>query len=321
MKIGFGVAALLLISPAAAADTGPWEAVRAVDARMASIAYRLATGNAALCRELQPVPGLQLHAIDQYGAASRAAVRTAFGFTQPVQVEAVVPDSPAAAAGVMADDAVVMIGDDAVPAPAGEAATSMTRDAALALLAEQEVTAPLRLTLERAGQLRTATIAPSPGCASGFEVLLGSGMTARSDGRTVQVGARYFERLDDQQVAAVVAHELAHTILRHRVRLEAAGVRWGVLAQFGRNARLFRHTEEEADRLSVHLLHNADYDPHAAVRFWAGEGGRIAGGLFRGPTHPPTKTRINMIAAEIAVLPPAGPSLPPLLAGRDEPLR
>ena len=321
MRMALWVMALFLDSSADAADTGAWEAIRRVDARMASIAFKFAMGNAALCRELQPIPGFQLHAIDQYGADGRAAVRAAFGFSRPVQVEVVVPNSPAAAAGVLPDDALITIGDDAVQPSASEAATSATRDAALMLLAKQAATAPLRLTLERAGRLRSVTIAPSPGCASGFEVLLGSSHAARSDGKSVQVGAGFFSRLDDSQVAVVVAHEFGHTILRHRVRLEAAGVRWGLRAQFGRNARLIRHTEEEADRLSVHLLHNAGYDPHAAVRFWEGEGRRVAGGPFRGSTHPSVKTRIKIVAAEIAMLPSTGLSLPPLLAKRDEPLR
>ena len=106
-----------------------------------------------------------------------------------------------------------------------------------------------------------------------------------------EAALRFFERFDDEAIAAVVAHELAHTVLRHRIRLEAAGVKWGLLAQFGRNARLFRRTEEEADRLSVHLLRNAGYDPRVAVRFWREHGGEIDGGLFRGATHPSAETR------------------------------
>lgn len=314
----WSAAVLLLASPAGAAD--PWRAVQAIDARMATIAYRLTTGNAALCRDLQPMPGLQLHAIDQYPATSRAAVRAAFGFTHPVQVAAVVPGSPAAAAGVLPDDALLAVDDQAIPA-AGTGATSATRDAATTLLANRPAAAPLRLTLARDGRRRTVTLVASPGCASAFEVLLGASSVARSDGRAVQVGVRFFQRLDDAHVAAVVAHELAHTVLRHRVRLEAAGVQWGLRGQIGRNARLFRRTEAEADRLSVHLLHNAGYDPAAAIRFWRGEGAKLAGGILRGPTHPSVETRLKLIEAEIAALPTTGLSVPPLLAERDTTLR
>ena len=323
VRAGWIAPIALLGSPAAAVDPGYWTALRAVDARMATIAYRLATGNAALCRELQPVPGLQLHAIDQYDGDAQAGARAAFGFATPVQVEAMAPDGPAARAGVLADDGVVAVDGMALPTPApGTAATSATRDAAQALIAAQSPAAPLRLTLERAGVRRTVTIPASPGCRSAFEVLLGPGLKASSDGQVVQVGAVFFERFDDGAVAAIVAHELAHTVLRHRVRLEAAGVHWGLAGEFGRNARLFRRTEEEADRLSVHLLRNAGYDPQAAVRFWREEGGRIDGGMFRSATHPSAKARADAVAAEAATLPPPGvpDDAPAILATRDQPL-
>src|SRR3546814_17247433 len=56
---------------------------------------------------------------------------------------------------------------------------------------------------------------------------------------------------DDAELAAAIAHELAHNILRHRARLDAAGVDRGLAKQFGRNARMFKQTEIEADRPSV----------------------------------------------------------------------
>lgn len=313
---------MLLLSTGAVAP-GYWTALRTVDGRMATIAYRLATANAALCRDLAPTPGLKLHAIDQYEGAAQADARVAFGFAAPVQVEAVVSGSPAERAGVAADDALLAVNGEPVAAPSGAEGTSATRDAAEALLARQPVTAPLRLVLERSGVRRTVTIAPSAGCRSSFEVLLGPGLKASSDGRVVQVGVRWFERLDDTAVAAIVAHELSHTILRHRARLEAAGVRWGLFAEFGRNARLFSRTEADADRLSVHLLRNAGYDPQAAVRFWRGEGSKLDDGPFRSKTHPSPKARADALAVEAATLPPPGrrDDAPAILATRDVPLQ
>jgi Zn-dependent protease with chaperone function len=309
---------VMLLAAAPATDASYWAALRTVDGRMAGIAYRLATANAPLCRDLQPVPGLQLHAIDQYDKSAQAGARAAFGFARPVQVEVVVPDSPAARTGVLPDDGLVAVDGVAVATPTEDAGTSSTRDAAQALIAAEPADEPLRLTLERAGVRREVVVPASPGCRSTFEVLLGPGLKASSDGRVVQVSVRFFERFDDATIAAIVAHELSHTVLRHRVRLEAAGVQWGLAGQFGRNARLFRRTEEDADRMSVHLLHRAGYDPHAAVRFWRDHGDGIDGGIFRARTHPSAKARAAAIAAEVATLPASGN--PPVLATRDEPL-
>src|SRR3546814_2491582 len=77
-----------------------------------------------------------------------------------------------------------------------------------------------------------------------------------------------------RSLAAAVAHELAHNILRHRERLDAADVARGLFKGFGRSARLFRQTEIEADRLSAWPMRGAGYDPPAAVRFWGRFGTR-----------------------------------------------
>lgn len=318
------IAAALLLSPVPAAaqmSEGSLEALRSVDLRLATIAYRLTTANASLCRDLQPTPGWALHAVDQYDDATRPAARKVFGFAAPVAVEAVVAQGPAARIGIVPDDALVAIAGAPLSGP-GKGQGSATRDAALARIAAQPADQALSVTIRHQGTDRTVTIPASPGCRSAFEVLLGPGMAATSDGRTVQVAVRFFERYDDEQVAVIVAHELAHSILRHRVRLEAAGVKWGVLSEFGRNGRLFRRTEDEADQLSVALLHNAGYDPRNAARFWREHGGDVDGGLFRSRTHASSKDRAAAIDAEAARIPKdAGRNwTPPLLATRDQPL-
>ena len=121
----------------------------------------------------------------------------------------------------------------------------------------------------------------------------------------------------------LVAHELAHNILRHRARLAAAKVDTGIGAEFGRNRLLNRRTEDEADRLSVHLLRNAGYDPRLAVAFWRDEGPKVDGGLFRSRIYASATDRAKAIAAEIArIAAGAGvPYVPPVLAMRDAVLK
>ncbi|MGJ3625924.1 hypothetical protein AB5I41_01285 [Sphingomonas sp. MMS24-JH45] len=118
-------------------------------------------------------------------------------------------------------------------------------------------------------------------------MLATSKLGASSDGRVVQVGAPLFARFDDDQIAVVVAHELSHAILRHRARLEAVGVKWGLLAQFGRKRPpLPDHRERGGRGLGAFLLRNAGWDPQNAVRFWREEGAKIDGGMFHSRTHP-----------------------------------
>lgn len=312
----------LALALAPAADTGFFAALRAVDVRMATIAWRLTTANAALCDRLAPTPGLAVHAIGQYDPALRVEARQVFGFETPVGVEGVVAGAAAARAGVAANDSLVAVNGETFSETPSDKADSAARDAALALVAKQPVDRPLRLSVLRGGRMVDVTVPASAGCRSDFEVLLGPKMEASSDGTIVQIGVRFFERYDDDQVAVVVAHELAHTILRHRERLDAAGVRRGMLAEVGRNGRLFRRTESEADLLGMHLLRNAGYDPQIAVRFWRDHGGDVDGGLFRSRTHPSSKARAAAIEAEIAAIPANAPKpySPPLLSTRDLPL-
>ncbi len=310
------LSAVLLAFAALPAHAAP--SLLEVDQRLAAIAWRLTTANATLCREQQPVIGATLHAADQYPRELRD------GFATPVAVELVVPGAPAALAGVAADDGVVAVDGRPLPAPQpSDTPTSATRDAAQARIAALPVAAPIPLLLRHAGAERRVTVLPRAGCRVEFEVLTGSKLGASSDGKVVQVGGALFEKFGDDQIAVVVAHELAHAILRHRVRLEAAGVKWGLLSEFGRNARLFRRTETEADLLGAYLLRNAGWDPQLAVRFWREYGSGIDGGMFHSRTHPSSRDRADAIAAELATMPKeaALPYLPPMLALRDEPLK
>ncbi|GAA0662998.1 putative Zn-dependent protease [Sphingomonas insulae] len=301
-----------------------FDALRSVDARMAGIAYRLTTANVALCRDRAPTPGWAIHGIDQYDAGLRDQARRSFGFDAPIAVEAVVPGSPAEAAGVRANDGIVSVNGHALDgAPAAKGSSSAGRDAATDTIAALPADRPLDVVLRRNGQSLAVRIAASPGCRSAFEVLLGPGMEASADGRIVQIGVRFFERYSDDEVAVVIAHELSHNILHHARRLDAAGVKRGLLAEVGRNGRLFRLTEDQADLLGMHLLRNAGYDPQIAVRFWRDHGGDVDGGLFRSRTHPSSAARANAIEGEISRVPAGAsrPFIPPLIADADQPLQ
>ncbi|WEK42261.1 MAG: M48 family metallopeptidase [Candidatus Sphingomonas colombiensis] len=317
-------AALLPIALTAAAPAGlsvdSLEALRAIDLRLGTIGYRLATANAALCDRQTPITGALLHAITQYDRASEAAARQAFGFAAPVAVEAVVADSPAARAGLQPNDGIAAVDGEVIAASATPSSVA-DRDAALAAIARGGMR--VRFDVMRAGAERVVEVAALPGCAATFEVVLGPEMTAQSDGKVVQVGVRFFERYRDEDVAVIAAHELAHIVMKHRARLEAAGVKGGLFGELGRNARLSQRAEEEADRLSIHLLYNAGYDPTSAARFWRAHGGDIDGGLFRSRTHPATRVRAAAMEAEAATLVtgPPRPSIPALLGERDQAMR
>ena len=161
-------------------------------------------------------------------------------------------------------------------------------------------------------------------CAGHIEVGVSRELNAATDGTTIQINSALMNLLpSDDDLAAVVAHELAHVVLRHQERLTAAKVSRGLLRNFGQNARLIRQTESEVDRLSVYLLANADYDPARASQYLKRYSGPLhLNSILAGNTHLRGKERIKLLDEEAAGIAQSRnrPTMPPWLGARDLPL-
>lgn len=301
--IRFAAAALLACLPSAAsADPAGLLALQRYDRQLAAIGYRLAMAGGDLCAAKAPMPGFALHDLSQYSAAEQGDARAAFGFGADPLVLAVAPTSPAAAAGLREGDAVLSVDGDAVPAARPRAQSSYARMAALlARLDESMAEGMLLLTVRRGGRQLDLRVPVRRGCASRFQIKASSAIDSHADGTYVEIntGLVDFAR-DEDQIAAIVAHELAHNILRHRARLDAKGIRRGLLGQFGRSARMVRQTEEEADRLAVYLLDRAGYSPRAIVAFWERFDRTHSSGFLSAQTHRTPRDRIVIAEQEIA---------------------
>lgn len=314
---------LLGAAPAPGADDAAlFEAVRAADMRVATIGWRLATANLPLCDRTEAATGLQLHTLDQFDAAKRASAQAHFGFASPVAVEGVIAGSPADQAGLRPDDSLLRIGSVDIAALAGRAGTTDRLVAAQLAIAALPADAPIEVDVLRAGAPVHVTLQPVKACRSRFELELDGGFSASADGTMVQIGAGFLDSYSEDEIAAVIAHEFAHNVLRHREQLEARGVDYGLLSGFGANVKYFRQTELQADILSVYLLANARYPISATVSFWRNFGPSKAGGILRSRSHPAWRDRIATLEKEIAVVEaqPQRPLVPALIASRDKPL-
>lgn len=301
------IAISIAITPALHADAAAQgiDQMRAQDIRVARIADAMLVSNARLCRETMPVTGLILHSADQYSSGARGLFDNG-----TLAVLGVVPDSPAEQAGVQPDDGIVALNDTPVSAlPLDE--DGHLREAAFDRLADSDT---VKLTLQRGERRYTVSLTASRGCRALVEVLLGDGPNARSDGRVIQVRYDFVQSLDDEQIAVLLAHELAHGVLEHRRRKEGAGVdNESLMRHFGRNQQVNRQAEVEADRLSVHLLANAGYDPMIAARFWrSAEGVEAGGGPLPSSIYPSQEARAQMVEREVDMFLPLrqGPSWP-----------
>jgi Zn-dependent protease with chaperone function len=278
-------------------------AMRGLDQRVAAIGYRLATAGVALCANRENLPGFAVHDLSQYGASFRPAAIRAFGLDAGPAVLALVPGGPADRAGLRLDD--VLLSLDGRPLPHGDPDRDRSFDRMAQILDLLDVAfadGAADIALKRGDARLTLHVGTQPGCATRFQLVPSGRMNAEADGRYVQVTTAIASYVaSDDELAAVLAHEFAHNILGHRVRLDAARVSRGFFGNFGRNAARIRETEVEADRYSIYLLDRAGYDPEAAVRFWTRFGQR--GLNFLGsPTHPNWRSRIDLLQTEIAAV-------------------
>lgn len=281
--------ALLLAAPAPAQAQGgdvgaALKTLMAEDARLQSIGWGLAQANAPFCADAPPGIGLML--LDAANFRDPPAIRAALGLSGDIAVGAVAANSPAGRAGLRAGEAVLAIDGEPMDALASAAPGDPLRLAGLHQRIEQALAARGAITLTLAD--RAITLIGEAACASRFELAL-SGRRAVAEGSRVVIGRDALNaNPQDAEAAVIVAHELAHNVLRHRVRLEAGG----------RLTAEVRRTEREADRLAVWLMANAGHDPHAALRL--AEGWLRAGdkGLFRAPTHDGWQARRDLMARE-----------------------
>jgi hypothetical protein len=274
-----------------AEDRAALAALQLDDARLQSIGWRLATGNARYCADAAPAVGLLLQDAANYDAPAR--MRAAAGIEGDVAVQAVAEGSPSAAGGLQANDEILAIDGESMAALPAAKPGSWQRLTGLHDRIDASLAQDGAVTLEwrrGAEAPRTTMLAGMPACPGRFE-LLDSGGKASADGARVLIG-REFVGTDyvEDEFAAALAHEYAHNLLRHRAWLDA----------HGRKQRNVRRTEREADRLMPWLLANAGYDPAAAVRFFERWGPRHDGWIFRARDHDGWDERRDFVAAEIA---------------------
>ncbi|GAA4047735.1 hypothetical protein [Parerythrobacter jejuensis] len=292
---GLTLVASSLAGPAAVAMELPvgFSALRAKDERVQRIGFALATGNARFCERTTPATGLLLHDVATYPDGDE--LRDALGLMGDIGVQGVVPGSPAEKAGLRPDQSVLMVAQSPVSSFALDRKKRWKRleDVRKAIDASLSTSGDVVLSTARDTDAVEIRISGVQACRSRFEV--GPlGKRAVADGERVVIGNKFpGHAYPDELMAAVMAHELAHNVLRHRAWFDANG---------GRKRKAVRITEREADRLMPWLLANSGYDPRAAVRFMQEWGPDHSGGIFRKRTHDGWDERVEFIEAETVLV-------------------
>jgi membrane-associated protease RseP (regulator of RpoE activity) len=273
-----GVIALAIVAPQISGaggtppTTAPASYLHTGDHRIAAVVYRLASRGTAYCGAPHPLTGMALHHLEDYAKADEAEAAKQYGLDKGPAVLAVVAESPAARAGVQAGDVLLSVNGTRLPARATASGRRKPRQLANevdALIEREARTGGLRFEALRGAQPLSLTLKPVFGCPARGRLARSNQPNAFADGRYAIMTTKMLDFVSsDDELAVVMAHELAHNILGHPQRLDAQKVPHGILRGFGKNAGRVRVTEEEADRLSLRLLWAAGYDVSAAIPFW-----------------------------------------------------
>ena len=182
-------------------------------------------------------------------------------------VIAVVPGSPAAAAGIHPGDVLVAIAGRAL---LPEAALSMTFDAARAReradaiqdLLENTGTPSLSIAALRDNVVFVVDVTPQYACPHHVHLARSNQRNAYADGRHVFLTTGLLSRLgNDDELAFIVAHEMAHNILHHATIMRSGSVKHGLRRTLGRSGRIVREAERAADAFGGELMIDAGFDP------------------------------------------------------------
>lgn len=270
--------------------------------RLERIGFRLAKANASQCEQPEMLAGLMLHDIAGFSEASRSAARNHYGLTYGFGIRAVLAGSGAEQAGLAAGDEIIGVnGADLanfLSSAIGQNGTYDRIDAFLNYLNAALKTGPARLSVRRGSNNLHLMLQGQPGCGGRFTVLPKRKLNAWSNGRYVGVTTRMIRFAgSDDELAFVVAHEMAHNILHHTEYGKGNTKRLrGTDFSPGRS----KNAENEADRLAVKLMAHAKFDLSASKRLME----RIPNGFsaFLSFSHPRTSKRIKLVESQIAHL-------------------
>jgi hypothetical protein len=268
--------------------------------RVATIGYRIAAANAQSCIRPQMMSGIVTHDLTQYPLASRPLISQAFSIHAGFGVLQIVPGSAADRAGLRIDDEILAIGDVSVVDEAaldGARQSYSREDKFFGIMSAALAKGPTPLLLRRAGQLMHLTIQGQAGCGGNVILSTSSTLNAWSDGSRVMITTAMIKKAaSDDELAFIIAHEMAHNILGH-----ANNDSMGLFGLLGFGSVRVKRMEVDADSYAVPLMNAAGYSPFGGISFLEGVSRRMWWSDLS-LDHPSFGRRIKIVTAAIGRL-------------------
>ncbi len=295
--------------------------------RLERVGMPILLANTALCDRRNYYYGLQLVHAQDSSDEYRSAYKTHYNLTDDnIQIGRVMPESPAAEIGILAGDELVSI--DGVPVEGGKKADDWIDEYYYGRPEEQ---IDMSVVIRRDGEFKTFDIKPKTIC--GYPMVMDNTdeLNAYADGDRIFFSAAMIEFMaDDDHLALVIGHELAHNTMDHIEKKQGnalGGVLVGAIftvltgvdmTGLGRDiagSAFSQEFEAEADYVGVYYAARAGYDISDVAHLWRRMAARHPGSIdLAGTTHPSTAKRFLAIEAtrdEILAKKAAGEPLEP----------
>lgn len=254
------------------------QGIVALQDRLYRVAAPLLINNTPLCKgSARNLLGFTAKTKYSYSSDYVDAAQSLLKLDDRLQVMGVLTGSGAARAGLRRGDILIAVEDK--PLPGGEYAE---REAAAVLAPLMNGRSSVRLTVLRDGVTLPLTVPLTHACAFGVEVGHSDDVNAYADGYRILLTRGMMNALrSDEELAYVVAKEMAHNVLGHPSRQRTSATAGGIIDNLTRvrpdmgimvglagMRPMPQELDAVADRLSLYMLARAGYPVEQAVPFW-----------------------------------------------------
>lgn len=301
-----------MVPPVSTAEQQALQDLVAHQDRLYRVAAPLLINNQELCKNnARNLLGFTAKNKYSYSAEFIHAAQSILGLDERLQVMGVLAGSGAAHAGIRRGDTLLAVED--APLPEGENAERR----AATILAPLVIGRPsVRLSVMRDGTNMSLDVPLTHACAFGIELGNTDNVTAYADGYRVLITRGMMNAVrSDEELAYVMAKEMAHNALAHASRQRMSATIGGIIDNLTRIhpdmsimvglagvKPMPQDLDAIADKLSLYMLARAGYDVDRVVPFWQRLANQYPPAMLNSYTamHPATAYRVSAMEQALA---------------------